>query len=172
MLPIEEKILEKRSLYITGYEGDLNLIDQEINTVLKNDMGRVISNLGGYQSNDITQGFDHLCDYIQHAIEKIFSSKKYKLGNFWLNINKGSDHNVLHVHNTKTLSVVYYHKICCDKCPIVFEHFIPSMFGEHHYFYPNNQSIIFFHGLTPHKVLACNQENHERVSIAFNFNEI
>lgn len=169
MLNIEEHILEKRSLFITGYKGDLVEIDRQIKILKEKDKGRVLSNRGGYQSNNITSGFEELVKYVHRVVIRSHSNKKIELDNFWLNINKGNDSNNLHIHGFYTIAAVYYHKICCNKCPIIMEHLVPSIIEGYHSFNPNNQSIIVFDGMTPHKVLSCGNTDHERISIAFNF---
>ena len=129
-----------------------------------------MSNIGGYQSNFINFGFDELLSFVLNDAKNIplLKDKKFKLAGFWLNVNKGHHYNSIHVHAIQTLSVVYYHKICCDKTPIVFTSHVPYISQHMVKFTPEEQDIIYFDGMQPHFVESCNQEEHTRISIAFN----
>jgi len=172
---MQEHILDKRSIFISKFTGDISKIDENINSIKNLDKGRVITNVNGYQSNDIPYGFTELVKEVGAGVREILQSDKPNLINFWLNINNGYSKNVSHIHQNKngnsffSFSCVYYHKVCCNECPIVFENLIPSIFSDHYAYAPKNQEIIFFWGSIPHRVEPCSQENHERISIAFNF---
>ena len=88
---LTEKILFKESAYLTKYEGDKNIIDKHIEHILLFDKGRKGSNEGGYQSHDITFGFNELLTFTQKCAVELGPS--LMLANFWLNINKGNDFN-------------------------------------------------------------------------------
>lgn len=162
-----EKTIFKQSIFTKTFEGDLSIIDKHVEHIVSFDKGRVVTNQGGYQSNYITFGFN---DLIQSIIDGFKSIQlNANLASFWLNINKGSDYNLSHIHGMDMWSVVYYHKVCCDKSPIVFSHLVPSVNQEQHIHISKNQEIVYFPGTYPHAVLGCQQDNHQRISIAFNF---
>ena len=58
---MKELILDKQSIFVTKFEGDLNLINENIKSVQNLDKeGREVSNKNGYQSNAINYGFEAL----------------------------------------------------------------------------------------------------------------
>tara|TARA_R110000772_G_scaffold227832_1_gene338594 strand:- start:356 stop:859 length:504 start_codon:yes stop_codon:yes gene_type:complete len=165
-----EHIILKQSCFTRSFEGNLNIIDKHIEHIKEFDEGRVKTNKGGFQSNDITFGFKELIN----SIEKGFEELKFnvRLENFWLNINKGSDSNTTHIHSPYFWSVIYYHKVCCENSPLIFSSLVPVIHQEICTYTPKPQEIIYFPGWYPHSVKGCDQNNHERVSIAFNFFKI
>jgi uncharacterized protein (TIGR02466 family) len=87
--------------------------------------GRVISNLGGWQSNDLV--YEDWKDV--HAMSSLFRNiegqiNQYRIDNglredaycfidnWWININSGNSTNIIHVHPLSFFSGVYYVK--CD----------------------------------------------------------
>jgi len=162
-----EKIIHKDSFFINEYPGDANLIDAHIKHLTTFDKGRVVSNEGGYQSNFITFGFE---DLIMFGINSLLSiGEKTKLGGFWVNINQGDHYNHPHIHEVNLWSGVYYHKVCCEKSTINFHNLIPTLNDKVCSYSPKEKQMIFFKGIQPHSVSACNGVDHERISIAFNF---
>jgi hypothetical protein len=164
---MNEHIILKQSFFSKQFEGNLDIIDKHINHIQEFDDGRVLSNNGGYQSNDITFGFDELIKSVQDGFKEL--NMKSQLANFWLNINKGTDSNDLHIHPFTHWSVVYYHKVCCKNSPLVFSSHIPLIHADKSIHIPLPQQILYFPGWYPHSVEPCNQTDHERISIAFNF---
>lgn len=164
---MKEHIILKQSCFTKNFEGDLDIIDKHINHIKEFDEGRVLSNVGGYQSNDITFGFKELINCIEEGFKEL--NFNVKLANFWLNINKGKDSNSTHIHNNEFWSVVYYHKVCCENSPLIFSSLVPTINEDICIYKPFPQQIIYFPGWYPHSVKGCNQEEHERISIAFNF---
>ena len=162
-----EQIVYKESIFCNDYKGDSSVIQNHIDHLLTFDKGRTVSNRGGYQSNYITFGFH---DLIQFAIESFASiNKKAQLASFWLNINSGDNYNDLHIHDLKDWSAVYYHKVCCEKPTTNFHHLVPSVISDTFYLTPIEKRMVFFSGMTPHSVSPCGGENHERITLAFNF---
>lgn len=157
----------KETISVKKFTGDLDIINKHIQHIVEYDPGRKVSNIGGYQSNDITFGFKEL---IYQACEGIKELKlKVNLMNFWLNINKGQDSNICHIHSSDDLSVVYYHQVCCEECPIRFTHLVPQIKHDWYEIRPKNQDMLFFSGLLPHSVIPCGNIDHTRISLAFNF---
>ena len=86
-----------------------------------NQEGRIKSNSGGYQSNDLPHDhpvFVDLLGHIHSASQTIFeeaytrfynsSYKSVYIDNYWVNINRKNNSNVEHVHPGCFLSGVYY----------------------------------------------------------------
>jgi len=162
-----EQVVYKESIFLNDYTGDTNIIQKHIDHILTFDKGRVISNRGGYQSNFITFGFE---DLIKFAIDSFaIIGKKAQLGAFWLNVNSGNSYNELHVHHLSEWSAVYYHKVCCEKPTTDFHHLVPSVQSDTFSLIPVEKRMAFFSGMTPHSVSSCGGENHERITLAFNF---
>ena len=164
---IEETIF-KETIFINDYKGNADIIQEHIKHLITFDKGRNKSNRGGYQSHDITFGFH---DLIQFSIESLASiGEKVRLRNFWANINQGNDYNVVHLHDINGWSAVYYHKVCCEKTTLNFHHLVPAVAGHSEYsLVPKEKKMVFFKAQQPHSVFPCSQENHQRISIAFNF---
>lgn len=161
-----EQTIHKDSFFVNEYLGNTDQIDAHIKHLITFDKGRAISNIGGYQSNNITFGFN---DLIEFAINSLLSiGEKTKLGTFWVNINQGNHYNLQHVHEREVWGAVYYHKVCCEKSTINFHHLIPALHENVCSYSPKEKQMIFFKGLQPHSVSACNGVDHERISIAFN----
>jgi len=161
-----ETIIHKDSFFTNEYTGDINQIDAHIKHLITFDKGRVLSNEGGYQSNDITFGFHELIVFAINSLNSI--NQKVKLANFWVNINKGEHSNKVHNHTLDSWSAVYYHKVCCEKSSLNFHNLIPIINSSVCSYYPKEKQMIFFKGVQPHSVSACNGVDHERISIAFN----
>ena len=164
---MNEHIILKQSCFTKNFTGDIDIIDKHINHIKEFDEGRVCSNKGGYQSNDITFGFKELIKSILEGFKEL--NLNVELQNFWLNINKGTNSNATHIHPVEYWSVVYYHKVCCENSPLVFSSHVPLIHEATSAYNPLPQQIIYFPGWYPHSVEACNQADHERISIAFNF---
>ena len=165
-----EEVIYKESLFINEYTEDTDLIQKHINHILEFDQGRVKSNLGGYQSNDITFGFN---DLIKFAIDSLKLIKvDARLSNFWLNINKNNHSNDPHIHDLTNWSAVYYHKVCCHDPKISFHHLVPTVIEETYSYTPKEKQMIFFKSNIPHSVSPCFNQGHERISIAFNFHKL
>ena len=165
-----EHIILKQSCFTKSFEGNLNIIDKHIEHIKEFDEGRVVSNEGGFQSNNIEFGFKELINTIEEGFKEL--KLNVKLENFWLNINKGSDSNAAHIHNSDFWSVVYYHKVCCVNSPLIFSSLVPVIHQDVSIYTPKPQEIIYFPGWYPHSVKGCGQTNHERISIAFNFENL
>jgi len=164
---IQEHVIHKDCFYETKYPHDTEIIDKHIEHLLLFDNGVIGSNRGGYKSHDITFGFKDLLEYSQECMNKIEPNFFYS--NFWVNINKGTDYMIPHIHDFSGWSCVYYHKVCCDKTPLIFSHLVPQIHYQTHQFVPKDRSLVFFRQNIPHSVGACGHDNHQRISIAINF---
>tara|TARA_R100000781_G_scaffold112473_1_gene79722 strand:- start:39 stop:542 length:504 start_codon:yes stop_codon:yes gene_type:complete len=162
-----EEIIYKESCYINNYTGDDVIIQNHIDHLLSFDEGRVRSNNGGFQSNNITFGFH---DLIKFALESLASiDVKCQLASFWLNVNDGKSSNHPHIHEIDGWSAVYYHKVCCAKSTLNFHSLVPTIIRNESHISPQEKMMIFFPGNMPHSVSSCHSENHKRITLAFNF---
>jgi len=171
---MKELILDKQSIFVTKFEGDLNLINENIKSVQNLDKeGREVSNKNGYQSNAINYGFEELRFEVEKGASQLLQDSVF-VHHPWLNINNGFSSNSTHLHLDKTsgyyfyFTCVYYHEVCCENSPVIFETLIPSIFTQKLEYIPKNQDMVFFWGSIPHSVKSCLQENHTRISLAFN----
>ena len=164
-----KNVIREDCFYTNTYQGDSEIIQKHINHILEFDKGRVKTNRGGYQSNDITFGFDDLIKFSFDSLKAI--GHPVILQNFWLNINDGYSYNDSHIHCNDGWSAVYYHKTCCEKATLEFHHLVPTIIDYDYRYAPIEKTMVFFKSYLPHSVNACNCQNHERISIAFNFIE-
>ena len=118
---MKEKILIQDIFKIPVYKTSLSLDNKSIKkhclNLSKKNKGRSVSNLGGWQSDNLSGVHKPLNDLFinleKHA--NIFSReigliKKLFLNNIWTNINKYKDSNMLHCHPNSIISGVYYVK--------------------------------------------------------------
>lgn len=156
----------------------------------KNDVGRRLSNFGGYQSNDILQGHspqvDKLVSHLNTEVNSItrqVSLPKLELNNIWLNINPPGSYNELHNHTDAVLSGVYYIDATENQGNIQFErsdnaeYHLPSYIEKITYFNATRATyaaktgaLYIFPGWLKHSVQG-NQSNTDRISLSFNYGE-
>lgn len=170
---------------------DLSLDNKSITSYCKslkeNNIGRNISNIGGYQSDDIEVVPEELEDlYTQINIfssecVKILEIKPVHMHNMWVNINQQRDFNWPHNHPDSVLAGVYYVKTPNDCGDISFDHpaedimvstntesikensynrlikYMPSIKGR----------LYLFPAWLKHRVDP-NMSQEERISISFN----
>lgn len=155
----------------------------------KDPTGRSISNLGGWQSNDINpKDLPELYNYIMVNANQCLhdygydSSTTLEMGNMWVNINEKNHSNKTHIHHGSFISGVYYVK-CNENSPqIVFyknfsEDFIVTsasrvdrytpISGSVCKYPPKEGRLILFPSYLPHSVEE-NETEEERISISFN----
>jgi uncharacterized protein (TIGR02466 family) len=175
------------------WNADVKGIDnEELKTYANNlkqiDRGRVISNYGGWQSNDVKSGankvLDQLVKHIDEAVNEIAESvglKPVTLYNVWLNINPPGAYNHTHHHQDAIFSGVYYIDAEESQGNINFmrndgaEYHIPQeMITQMHHFnsskctYPAKTGALYvFPGWLHHSVDG-NTTLKDRISISFN----
>ena len=134
---------------ISIHNQDLNYLKKEqlILTIkkIKNNKGRYLSNFTGYQSYDLKiKEFKDLIKCVELEANKYSKelgiSKKLTVCNFWLNINKYKDSNVVHNHPDSILSGVYYVNVPEKSGRIVFRNPTISYLGS---FWPDKIMSIF-----------------------------
>lgn len=84
----------------------------------QNSVGRVVSNAGGWQSNDFLEAdlvntplnflIDAVVSNCQKALVELGSKKEVRIVNSWININNKNDFNKLHTHPSCDLACVFY----------------------------------------------------------------
>ena len=157
----------------------------------KNEEGVEISNIGGWQSNNVINEthteFVKLLNEIDNAVKGYHEDIKFKktviqkISNIWVNINQKGHSNEYHIHSRATLSGAFY--LTKGKVPIVFEHpfkdineyyWEASLIEEwnransgHLRIIPESNQLIIFPAWVYHKVDA-NKEDTDRISLSFN----
>lgn len=156
----------------------------------KNDVGRTISNYGGYQSSDIISGDHPEVDNLIQTLntEANWCAKQVGIGeveiyNVWININPPGAYNHLHNHIGSVFSGVYYVDAGDMQGNIQFErsdggeYHIPE-FVEKETYYTSTRAtyacktnaLYIFPGWLKHSVQG-NQSHSDRISISFNYGE-
>ena len=156
----------------------------------KNDIGRRVSNFGGYQSDDIRQGANTQIDkLVQHLNQEVkglckqVALPELELKNIWLNINPPGSYNELHNHAGAVLSGVYYAEATANQGNIQFDrpddatYHLPDYIEKMNYFNSTRATyaaktgaLYIFPGWLKHSVQG-NQSNTDRISLSFNFGE-
>ncbi len=154
------------------------------------DAGNTISNVGGYQSNNIF--INNASTEIKKLLLSIenLSTEWYndfnvkpqfprKIDNCWININSTNNYNKPHVHHQSIFSGVYYVKAPKDTGCITFNNqsdrdFILQTFTNQNRYTVSDINydavvgrVVIFPSWIQHSV-GINQSNEDRISIAFN----
>ena len=153
--------------------------------------GRVVSNGGGWQSNNIDLATPELQELFRiitdklnelHRYFNLKSSMRQVIEDAWVNINKKGDFNYTHAHPGMFFSCVYYVKGGPNKGNIEFTNPIPAhaytiqnyMTDEHNAFTGNALAIppitgelVIFPSWLEHLVRQ-SQSDEDRISIAIN----
>lgn len=154
------------------------------------DPGRQITNIGGWQSNDISLGecLPKLYYDIKEKLDELYFYFEFKdelsikMDNAWININKKHNYNAAHDHGHGLFSGVYYVKAEESMGDIVFMNPCPAQgicineetvkthnpFNSGLYkFKPKTGMLVLFPSWMIHYTLP-NQTEEDRISIAFN----
>jgi uncharacterized protein (TIGR02466 family) len=173
-------------------ENYINYFKKVLNKEIKLNKGRVLSNRGGYQTNNLNEIKDikvYEDIFIKPAIEfiKNLNCKKknieINLSNFWINLNNVNDYNIMHNHPASNLSGVYYIEVPKDSGSLVFQNhnllangfnnnydfFDNCNFYTHYTIIPKKYDLILFPAELLHFVTP-NTTNKKRISVAFNLN--
>jgi len=156
------------------------------------DKGRVISNEGGWQSNNLEGYIPELNELFIEILGRTNSFAKdiglktpLKLINGWVNINGYKDYNIDHNHPGALLSAVYYVKTNDKSGDISFRNPASDVMSENliegvtinefneytscrKFLSPSNGMLYIFPSYLTHSVKP-NLSNDERISIALNF---
>lgn len=159
----------------------------------QNKEGRVISNIGGFQSQDLpiegvfkdfadTVLFSKFYEYLKDDF--VFRPAQIRLDNMWANINYQYSSNITHEHPHTDFAFVYYLKVPEDSGDLIFDN--PSPTINYSVFFgrawkntaspanslifklpPKAGTLVFFPAYLRHHVEQ-NQNPEVRVSIAGN----
>ena len=194
---IDLEYLFSTPIWCTNLDLNNKKIEKSCKQIKKQNKGRILSNRGGWQSNDLyltnceEENFKELFNQIFAIVNAI--SEKFGIHDdlelnknsmqFWININKKDDYNIQHNHPRCFLSGVYYVKTPKNCGIIEFHHSNPiQKFWNQLYtksdnpatfstitFQPEEGKLIVFPPWLEHTV-APNQNDSDRISIAFNIN--
>ena len=177
--------LFKVPLFVSLLDLDITSIEKYCLDYRDRDEGRILSNVGGYQSNnvEIAPLAKEISNRLNMFSEAYSISNELEVGNMWININGFKDYNKLHSHHNALFSGVYYVKTP-DKCGnIVFDN--PSQDAMEHTYHntkfkgynsfnsithwrqAKENSLLVFPGWLKHGVEP-NLSNEKRISISFN----
>ena len=162
------------------------------NEIKKQSLGRVFSNSGGWQSNDLSLDnilstplgpfLSEIKPLFVDLMLSIDSPLTADFDSIWININKKGDKNQTHNHPTASLAGVFY--LTENNSDIVFHrtHCTSVWWQENLYSKRNTMStfkevvykptrgyVLFFPPWLHHAVKE-NEQDSERISIAFNIN--
>ena len=160
--------------------------------VRRNNPGRVISNVGGWQSNPmqytdvidtpLAPFFNEILPLLNELAVEVAIPRALGFDNIWININKKGNKNKLHYHPNSFFSGVFYLTDKNSKIKFVKNHDVStwwqdcvqskggtmSTFNEIEY-NPQAGNLLLFPAWLQH--LVDDQEyDSERISIAFNIN--
>ena len=160
---------------------------------LKNEnIGNIISNEGGWQSENLNLNINDLQPLIKNFQTPILNYSKickfkenliFKIDNMWCNINEYKDYNISHIHPNFLFSGVYYLKTPKDCGNLVFEH--PCDYLEYDWnknfiqdydthnsailkFLPKKNYLFLFPSWLKHYVKPNLNKKEDRISISFN----
>ena len=127
---IEIQDIFKIPIYKTELSLDTDELEKACNQYKDNNKSRAISNVGGYQSNNLNLGNEYIFESLMDEIEEhtsnfakyFINDNKQGVTNIWININGYKDYNKPHNHVNSEISGVYYVKAPEKSGNITFEH--------------------------------------------------
>jgi len=154
--------------------------------------GRVKSNMGGYQTEDLDyakeEALSPLMDEIENQCAQIAKAHQLKqkmfIDNVWININEYKDYNIPHLHPDAVYSGCFYVKTPPDCGHIIIEH--PALDLMNYYQFPlkyekfnpyvascwemevEENVMYVFPSWLKHNVEPNLNKEEKRISIAFN----
>ena len=176
-------------VFIAEFDLDTTLIEQYcLDYQLMTGEGRVVSNVGGFQSGDIDKThLPQLVEAINKNLNAFVESQhldaELMITNMWINFNGYKDSNFTHIHPNAYWSGVYYVKTPENCGNIIFEN--PAHDGMEHTYYATQfkehnlynsithwqevrENILYvFPGWLRHRVQP-NLSDENRISISFN----
>jgi uncharacterized protein (TIGR02466 family) len=151
--------------------------------------GRVLSNFGGWQSNDLPFDNEETKEFrqavatnIAEMLKKIGLADKFTITNYWLNVNGTGDFNRPHYHGFSTISGIFYietpldcgklvlrnpsnaHGFCIDAKFVTEWNPFNSFTWE---IEPEPNKLLMWPAWIDHYTLP-NNSKEDRISIAFN----
>ena len=175
-------------IYDHQYDEDLGDLESECTKRSTLDSGQVLTNFGGWQSNNIFSDDDFFSEFIleiekqaNNFAKEIEINQSLKLTNLWININGYKDFNLRHTHESSIISGVFYVKVPDKSSKITFYHpAFKLMMREwninmkhNHYtssvwsITPQKGRLLLFPSWLEHEV-SPNLSQESRISISFN----
>jgi len=181
----------KAGVYMKNLNCDLAQLRDFALWMEKNEKGSKVSNLSGYQSQNLSKNLDVIKPLIEKLNKNVDSycdelkiKRGLKLSNIWVNINRFKDSNRMHRHPQSIISGVFYVKTPNDCGDIWFE----PVGGIEDYWRPENtisyteynspswiippkeNNCILFPSWVNHMVKPNFNKTEERISFSFNYN--
>jgi len=182
--------LFKVPLYKTALSLDNAAISKYSLSLSKKDKGRVLTNIGGWQSDNLedVSELKELIGVIQNHLtlfaKEIGIKHTIKVTNRWININGYKDTNLLHSHPNCLISGVYYVQTPKDCGNIVFHHPVRALlqhswseeeidnyteFTSPEWWMPSQAGLLYlFPSWLDHMVKPNLNKKEKRISISFN----
>ena len=183
----------KVPVYSTQLNLDIKKLQSFCNEYYHKDLGKSLSNVGGYHSNNLPLNDVSLHPLIKEInthsskfAKEFINNNEQALNKMWINISLYKDTNKIHNHPGADISGVYYVKTPDECGNIVFEHPAHNVFS----YYLNQKGTIFegfneynsptwwkpaventlylFPGWLKHYVEPNLNKTEERISISFN----
>ena len=136
----------KVPIYSTQLNLDIKKLQSFCNEYQQNNTGRILSNVGGYQSNDLLLNDASLHPLIKEInthsskfAKEFINNNEQFLSNMWINISLYKDTNRSHNHPFSDISGVYYVKTPDDCGNIVFEHPAKDVFSYYFRKHPTKE---------------------------------
>ena len=181
----------KVPVYSTQLNLDIKKIQLLCNEYYHKDLGKSLSNVGGYHSNNLPLNDVSLHPLIKEInthsskfAKEFINNNEQVLSNMWINISLYKDINRSHNHPFSDISGVYYVKTPDDCGDIVFEHPAIDVLNYYSPAYALNRfneynspswgkpavenNLYLFPGWLKHYVEPNLNKTEERISISFN----
>ena len=178
------------SIYIDKLENNFNLYNN-IKDVEKTQASASKSNCGGWQSQSCIPSsypfMNTLLDEVSCRMKVLYKDIGIKrdpaCANYWFNVNRKYNYNNTHSHPQSVFSAVFYVKVPSDSGKLYFERsdrmedwFQVDTINERNYsnywIEPSDNLLVIFPSYLEHYVTQnlTEEQDGERISIAFNFN--
>jgi uncharacterized protein (TIGR02466 family) len=175
-------------VWFKDYETDFSEALAYIEELKKNTPGRQVSNIGGWQSEDVdikatkqlSEPFNVIFSGVKYVAQDLqqYGFSKFSLANAWINVNKGTNYNREHVHPGSTFSGCLYLKTSSAAGVIEFSrpdnmqlyqgtYNKTGMFSPMVSYKPVTGKLLIFPSWLSHMALP-SKDDEERISIAFN----
>ena len=191
-MTIYESIHEIFKIPVYGVTLDLDTKELQsfCNEHQHKDTGRVVSNIGGYQSNNLSLSevplYPLLFEINKHSslfASTFINKNKQGIVNMWFNINRYNDSNKAHLHPGCDISGVYYVKTPDECGDITFQHPVihlleyyqmnqPEEYNAYNspsWYKPVSENQLYlFPSWLVHYIDPNKNKTEERISISFN----
>ena len=174
-------------LSINNFKFDIKKYKKEILNIKMKSKGRIVSNYGGWQSDEFktvsktfTDLFNKINEHIKEIEKNLSLEKKLRFNNLWYNVNRLSSFNRPHSHPGSVISGVYYVSVPKNSGSIIFlnrdlDSFFKGYVNKYNEYTstiwkinPKENECILFPSYLEHYVEP-NLNKKERISISFNY---